>query len=86
MVTRGRTRGGPTLFSRDRACRSQESQLLDAADRLFAEFDDLPTLLVFQTISSTRRALRSLGVSDPTPQQIESGAREHLRKLHDDLQ
>lgn len=69
------------LHTRDRVQLSPDTLLLAAADRLFAEFDELPAYDVFAAFSATRTALRERGVESPTAQQIEHGVRTRLCEL-----
>lgn len=62
------------------ATRSYETQMLAAADRLFAEFDRLPVMTVVRSINGARSHLRALGVV-PSPLAIEAAAREQMRAL-----
>lgn len=59
---------------------SYEARMLAAADRLFAEFEELPVATVFGAIRNARSELRENG--DATvPEEIEQRARQRLALL-----
>lgn len=59
------------------APRSFEAQMLAAADRLFAEFEELPVLTVVRAVNGARTELRERGAA-PSPPAIEAAARQRL--------
>jgi hypothetical protein len=59
---------------------SVQARLFAMADRLFDEFDDLPAGAVFAAISSARVGLSNQPGDAPSPEEIESIARQ---RLHD---
>jgi hypothetical protein len=54
--------------------------MLAAADRLFAEFDELPVATVFRAIRTARSELREHG-DVALPEEVELRARERLAHL-----
>ena len=62
---------------------SYDKRMLDAADRLFLEFEALPVRSVFVAIQQARQALRDAGAVLPPPEAVEQRAHEALqRRLH----
>jgi hypothetical protein len=55
-------------------------RLLQVAERLFAEFDDLPIPRVLRTINWVRSTMRELGQLVPDPREVESIARDWLQQ------
>lgn len=74
-MLRGRKSGG-----------SYDKRLLDAADRLFSEFEALPVRWVFDAIQQARQSLRDAGMLVPAPEVVEARAHETLeRRLRAEL-
>ena len=59
---------------------SYEARMLAAADRLFADFDELPVATVFRAIRTARSELREHG-DVALPEEVELRARERLAHL-----
>lgn len=59
---------------------SYEARMLAAADRLFAEFEQLPVATVFRAICSARSELREHGDA-AVPEEIEQRARRQLTSV-----
>lgn len=57
---------------------SVEARLFAMADRLFDEFDDLPAGEVFEAIGGARASLSGEPRGAPSPEEIESIARQWL--------
>ncbi len=68
------------LIAAQRRNSAWERRMLAMADRLFADFDDLPVRTVFEAIASARATLRDRAVdpSTSTPEEIERLVREQL--------
>jgi hypothetical protein len=57
-----------------------ETRMLEMADRLFTEFDDLPVGTVFRAIGAVRLSLREQDVLLPDADQVERLVRDRLRE------
>ena len=68
------------MFRGRRSGISYDKRMLDAADRLFSEFEVLPVRSVFDAIQQARQSLRDAGALVPAPEVVEARAHDTLQR------